>query len=225
LDISTKSKSGSSRASITRLEAARYALLRRLAPAIRHALVGRLHPIGLVSEAMARRMQSAPDAVQARESLEKIHELSRTAITTSADLLSWLAPEQGPAIGLKEGVEECLGLLGTDFSMRGHAIRAELEGADMTVAMPALRTVLAGVLVAQSDALARPSDLLFTAAREGETAVLMLAVKNARREDMPQPEESYRRLAWKEVQALAEAEGVELSRRGRSVELRMAILG
>lgn len=214
-------KNGANRAAQNRVEAARYALLRRLAPAMRHALVGRLHPIGLVSEAMARRMQSVPDAAHARDSLEKIHELARTAIAASADLLSWLAPEEGAVTGLQQGVEECLSLLGTDFSMHGHAIRSELGGAQMRVSKPALRTLLAAVLVAQSDALTRPSDLVFSAAAEGETAVLRLEVKNARREDMPRPEESYRRLAWKEVQTLAAAEGVSLSRQGRSVELRL----
>jgi hypothetical protein len=54
--------------------------------------------------------------------------------------------------------------------------------------------------------------------------VLRLGVKNARREDMPKPEDSYRRLTWKEVQILAAADGVDFSRSGRSMELKLPIL-
>ena len=43
-------------------ESARYALLRRLMPAIRHNLAGSLQPIGMVSAMLERRMQGAsPD--------------------------------------------------------------------------------------------------------------------------------------------------------------------
>jgi len=212
--------------SIGRVEAARYALLRRLAPAIRHALVGKLHPIGLMSEALARRLQSAPEggpADQTRDSLQKIHELSRSAVAACTELISWLAPEEG-AIGLAQGVEECLALLGTDISMRGHAMLSNMDGADMQVSRSALRSVLAASLIAQADALTRPADLGFSAGREGGVAVLRLAVQNARREAMPPPEDNYRRLTWKEVRVLAEAEGVQLSRQGRGIELRLAIL-
>ena len=40
-------------------EAARYALLRRLMPAIRHHLVGEFQPIGMVAAMLERRLQAA----------------------------------------------------------------------------------------------------------------------------------------------------------------------
>jgi len=208
-----------------RVEAARYALLRRIAPAIRHALVGKLHPIGLMSEAMTRRLQSAPDVAQAKGSLEKIHTLARSAITASADLISWVAPEEGSTTGLVQGVEECLGLLGTDLSMRGHSISSEIEESmDVRVSRTALRTILSALLIAQADALVRPSDLAFSASTEGGVAILRVRVQNARREAMPPSEDAYRRLAWKEVRLLADAENAQLSRKGRVIELRLPII-
>ena len=49
---------------------------------------------------------------------------------------SWLAPEEGAVTIVGEGIDECLALLKTDFSMRGFAIRNEAReiGVDVSSA-------------------------------------------------------------------------------------------
>src|SRR5450432_144566 len=76
------------------IEAASYALLRRLAPAFRHRMVGGLHPIELIAEAMEQRLQAAvPDMANARENLGRIKNLSRSAVLSCTSVTNWLAPE------------------------------------------------------------------------------------------------------------------------------------
>src|SRR5512141_1759719 len=85
------------------VEAARYALLRRLAPALRHGMVGALHPIELVAEAIELRLQAAvPDLAAARDNLSKIKDLSRAAVLACTNLTGWLAPEEEAVIMLGE---------------------------------------------------------------------------------------------------------------------------
>jgi hypothetical protein len=55
-------------------EAARYALLRRLAPSMRHHLVVNLQPIGMIYEVMERRLRAdPPDLHEVHESAQKIN--------------------------------------------------------------------------------------------------------------------------------------------------------
>ena len=134
------------------VEAARYALLRRLAPAFRHGVVGALHPIELIAEAVERRLQAAvPDLATARENLGKIKNLSRSAVLSCTNLTSWLAPEEGAVTMLGEGIDECLALLKTDFGMRGFAVRNEAREIGVDVSRAALRNVLTASLITATD--------------------------------------------------------------------------
>src|SRR4029434_7354713 len=104
--------------------AARYAVLRRLAFAMRHQMVVHLQPIGMITEVMERRLQSpSPDLGQMRESMIKINGYSRAAVQSCLDVVSWLAPEDGATVALDVGVDECLDLLRSGFAFRGFTIR------------------------------------------------------------------------------------------------------
>lgn len=211
-------------------ESARYALLRRLAPAIRHGLVGKLHPIGLMSDAMTRRVQATPDLDQVREGLEKIHGLSRSALAACTGLVSWFAPEEGAVVSLQQGVEECLALLGTEMGMRGHTLDCQTGACTDTVASSAVRQVLAAVLLALMDAERQPVDLILQAdaARADVDAPrsigLTLRWAPSSRPPMLVPDDLYRTISWEDVELLAEAEGVEVLRGDQSLDLRFDIV-
>jgi len=159
------------------VEAARYALLRRLAPALRHGMVGALHPVELIAEAIEQRLQAAvPDLANARENLGRIKNLSRSAVLCCTNLTSWLAPEEGAVTMLGEGIDECLALLNTDFGMRGFAIRNEAREIGADVSRAALRNVLTASLIAATDTAPRPADLVLTAEISQGHAVLSILV-------------------------------------------------
>ena len=99
-------------------EAARYALLRRLMPAIRHHLVGEFQPIGMIAAMMERRLQAAtPNLVSLRDNSSMLGELSRTAAGKCTDLLTWIAPPKNASTRLDAGVLDCLNVLSTEFRL------------------------------------------------------------------------------------------------------------
>src|SRR6476661_7410911 len=86
-------------------EAARYALLRRLAPSMRHQLVVNLQPIGMVWEVLDRRLRAPqPDIAQVHGSARQIHGFARAALDASLDVVTWLAPQDGATTAVADGV-------------------------------------------------------------------------------------------------------------------------
>jgi len=208
------------------VEAARYALLRRLAPALRHGMVGALQPVELIAEAIARQLQAAvPDLENARENLGKIRNLSRSAVISCTDATSWLAPEDGAITMLGEGIDECLALLNTDFSMRGFAVRNEARDIGVDVYRAALRNVLTASLIAATDTAPRPSDLVLTAELSRGHSVLSILVRPADRVAIFAQVAVYRSLQWSDVGALARAESVDLLHQGDRVTMRYPVAG
>ncbi len=207
-------------------DAARFALLQRLAPALRHGIVGVLHPIELIVEAIDRRLQAAaPDLANVKENLGKIRNLSRAAVHSCTNLASWLAPEEGAVTMLGEGIDECLALLKTDFSMRGFAVRNETQETGVDVSRAALRNVLTASLITATDTSPQPADLALTSELSQGHAVLSIVLRPAEGVAGFGDAGPYRRLAWADVAALAQAESVELHQQGDRVTLRFPLAG
>lgn len=208
------------------VEAARYALLRRLAPALRHGMVGGLHPIELIAAAVERRLQAAvPDLANASESLGKIKNLSRSAVLCCTNLIGWLAPEEGAVTMLGEGIDECMALLKADFDMRGFAIRNEACEIGVDVSCTALRNVLTASLIAATDAASQPADLVLTADLSQGHALVSILVRAADRDAGFADAAPYRGLEWSDVGALAQSESVHLSREGDRITMLYALAG
>jgi hypothetical protein len=202
------------------VEAARYALLRRLAYAMRHHMVVHLQPIGMITEVMERRLRMpAPDIGQVHESMDKINGFSRAAVQSCLDVVSWLAPEPGVAIGLDAGVQECVAMLRSNFSFRGFALKDEVGGASTPVARAGLRNVLPACLLALTDRAAAPADVVISAPQDGQAAVLAVTLRPTAGPAGFPGDAPYRLLEWSEVQALAAAEGIALAHDALSVRL------
>src|SRR6187549_2292028 len=91
----------------TLAEAARYALLRRLAPSMRHHLVVNLQPIGMIYEVMDRRLRAPqPDLANVHDSAHKINGFARAALDSCLNVVTWLAPEEGATSQVDDGVRE-----------------------------------------------------------------------------------------------------------------------
>lgn len=202
------------------VEAARYALLRRLAYAMRHHMVVHLQPIGMITEVMERRLKlPSPDLAQVHESMSKINGFSRAAVQSCLDVVSWLAPEDGAKVALDEGVEECLALLRSNFNFRGFTLKNEVGAAPAGVARAALRNVLPACLLALIDNAASPADVVVSAGLEPRQAMLSITLRGTDGPAGFAGDPPYRLLAWHEVQALARADGIGFEREGRQVRL------
>jgi hypothetical protein len=206
------------------VEAARHAVLRRLAAAIRHGIVGQLQPIALISDALERRARgAAPDMAGLQTGLAQVKTLSRSAMLSCSNLITWIAPEDNSIIPLGEGVDECVKLLVTEFSMRGFNLENHARQIDVGVSHSALRFVLTGSLLAATDAARSPSDLLVAAKVSVDQAVLSIFVRSADRVPAAAASDAYRRLGWSDAEALADAEAVKLSRQSNNITLNFPI--
>jgi hypothetical protein len=204
-------------------EAARYALLRRLAPAIRHHLVGEFQPIGMIASMLDRRLQAdAPNLLPLRENSAALGKLTRTAASTCMNLMSWLVPKTEAAMRLDSGVLDCLSLLITELRFKGVVIVNEITDLPIEVNLMALRSVLPAALLALSDQQPGPADVVLTASVVDGGVALSIRRHPAERSAENSPSSDYRALTWSDVAALAKAESVGVSHATDAVELRLA---
>lgn len=201
-----------------RAEAARYALLRRLAPSMRHHLVVNLQPIGMIYEVMERRLNvPEPNLAAVHESAQKIKGFARAALSSCLDVVTWLAPEERATTPVAEGVRECVGLLATSLSFRGYAVRNEVTALPGEVSRSAMRNVLTAALIHATDERPPPADLVLTARAEPSRLLVELTLRPTDGNEGFANEAGYRPIEWGDVQALAESESAQVRREGLSV--------
>ncbi len=206
------------------IESARYAVLRRLSPSLRHHLVRPLQPITLIYGVMNHKLAAAtPDLQAVRAHADKINDFAKDALAQCVDMSSWLAPEPGTLVGLAAGVRECVGLLATTLHFRGFHLVNEVDEMAQPVQRDALRMVLIATLLEITDALAEPATLSLSAACQGDRAALSLRVEPRAQGRVEYYDDGYRKLRWSDVQALAGAEHVSLSRDANCVTMGFAL--
>jgi hypothetical protein len=211
---------GSAAALDAAVESARYALLRRLAPSMRHHLVVNLQPIGMVYEIMDRRLRAPePNLADVHDGAQKINSYSRAALASCIDVITWLSPEDGGRTTAAEGIRECLGLVATSFTFRGFALRNESGEVGGEVQRAAFRNVVTGALVYLSDEHPAPAEIVLTAQAAAEGLQMTLTVRPSDGEPGFATAPTYRPLTWDDVQALARADSVQLQRHEASLRI------
>ena len=206
-------------------EAARYALMRRLLPAIRHNIAGLLQPVGMLAAMLERRMTAvAPDLVQLGKSSQSLNTLSREAAATSLNLMNWLAPRDNNLVDVRSAVEESLGLMTTELSFRGFAVANKTTDVQMELPRGMLRSVFTASLIALTDRVEGAAKVVVTAGMtdtDGRIYLKLALESGGSPELLVQGErmQTYRSLDWDDVQALADAEGISLSYGDRCVQL------
>jgi hypothetical protein len=203
-------------------EAARYALLRRLAPSMRHHLVVNLQPIGMIYEVMERRLRAAqPDLAHVHDSAGKINGFARAALASSIDVVGWLSPDEVIGTAVEDAVRECAGLLATSLSFRGYALRNQAAPLPGQVRRSAIRSLLTGALIHTTDHLQPPAELVITTEAAATGAVVRIAIRVTDGDKGFAAEAAYRRLEWRDLEAMAAADGVRLERQGEGLALHL----
>ena len=103
-------------------EAARYALLRRLAPTLRHHMAGEFQPLGMVAALLERRVQKN-DLVGVQEQCAGLGQMSRQAAEHCLDLMNWVAPRGPSELALEVGLAQCVHLLAAAVAARRERVR------------------------------------------------------------------------------------------------------
>lgn len=199
-------------------EAARYTLLRRLAPSMRHHLVVNLQPIGMIYEVMDRRLKAPqPDLADVHDSAHKINGFAKAALHSCLDIVTWLAPDEDVPTTAEAGVRECLGLVATSLTFRGYNLRDEVGSVAGEVRRCAIRTVLTAALIHATDHTPATADLALAGEAVKAGLALSLTVRPTGGEPSFIAEPPYRRLGWADLEALAAAEGVVVTRESPSL--------
>ena len=204
-------------------EAARYGVLRRLGPALKHDMVVNLQAIAMMAEVMNARLErGAPDPAHFQTSIAKLNRLAREAVANCLKVAAWLVPGEDESVKLADGIAECVALLASNFNFRGFIVEADCPDTHFQVSRVVLRNLLIASLVTMTDAAAGPCRVEVSSEIEGQSA--LVTVRISPREDgyegLPY-EPTYRQLDWSDVQALALAEGVDLVRGNDHITMRM----
>jgi hypothetical protein len=107
----------------TAAEAARYAVLRRLGPALKHDMLVNLQAVTMMSELLGARLERGmPTQAELQNSLARIHRTAREAVANCLKVVGWIEPPEDEVIGLREGVEASLALVRSSFNFRGMVV-------------------------------------------------------------------------------------------------------
>ena len=210
--------------SVQQIEAARYVVLRRLSPSLRHHLVRPLQPITLIYGVMSHKLATAePDLQALRSQADKINEFAKDALAECIDMVTWLAPEPGVLTELGTGVMECVGLLATTLHFCGFRLVNEVGTPAVQLRRNALRMVLIAALLEVTDTLAECATLTLSATVSKDEVTVSVQVSLTDEGRVERYDDGYRKLVWGDVQALAASEDVSLSRKDGRVTMRFAI--
>ena len=216
-----------------RAEAARYALLRRLAPAMRHDMAGGFQPVMMLATVVEKRLLAAtPDLSTLVKNSSDIRTLAIAATRSSLDLIGWMALDPNARVGLGQGIKDALHLVATEFSFKGFKFVNQTEGEATEVGRDHLRGVFVAALLALTDAAAASTaNILLTAARDGQDVLVTISMTDvggtlgaiSPHEEFLIGLASYRNIDWDDVQAIADVDGLSVIYETGSVMLRLPI--
>jgi C4-dicarboxylate-specific signal transduction histidine kinase len=207
----------------TSAEAARYGVLRRLAPALKHDMVVNLQAVAMMAEVLNARLdRGTPTPADFQKNISDINRLARDAVKTCLKVVTWMSPTDDMGVQLRDGVDECVNLMQSSFNFRGFTIASEVNQEDFEVSLVALRNLLAASLLTVADAAEVPGTVLVTADLTPESAQLTVrCIAGDKPRDEMTPEVPYRQMEWADVQALAQAESVDLVRGADQIVMRL----
>jgi hypothetical protein len=204
-------------------EAARYGVLRRLGPVLKHDMVVNLQAISMMAEVLNARIErSSPSPADFQANISKLNRLARDAVASCLKVSTWIEPGEEQGVRLSEGVDECMALLNGNFNFRGFTVSREVTDGEFQVWRIALRNLLVASLITLTDAASGPCEVrVKAAARDGFAEITVTVRPREEPVDAMAFEPGYRSLDWSDVQALAAAESVELVRGPDQITMRL----
>lgn len=193
-------------------DAARYRLLLRLAPAIRHDLFGALQVPELMIGMIERRVQSAsPDLDKIREDLVLLRSASDKAVSSSMSFMSWIEPDGEQTSDVETAVFDCIAMLSLPLKLKGFNLLNDVAGIEARLSVTAVRQVLSAALIALSDHSEAPAALLVEAKATPGFIEISIFLSPADKAPRVFGAKADRPLEWREVEVLARAQSVQLT--------------
>ncbi len=161
-------------------DAVRYAVLRKLASGMRHALVSELQAVQFTAELAARMQGTGVTDAKLAECLQRMAEQTRAAIDSARALTEWLRPDDNATTTVGEALRQCLRLAGDDWRLRGIEASVDVRTGPVLVAKAALHELLLTSLVALVDTHPGAIDIEVTAEAAGANVIVSLNAKPRR---------------------------------------------
>ena len=201
-------------------EAACHAVLRRVAPALRHEVAGFMQPVGMLMMVLQRRVQMPePDLQAITKTVTSVSALAKEATTGCMRVMGWMASREDAHVNLRSGVDEAINLLAMELSSSGLEIASDLPFNGNEVPQSFLRTVLIGAVLAFCDQCTTGGTLQVSVDAESGgdpgTRGLMLRMLPGSATASPAPADAIRtsrRIDWTDVEAMAAQFGVSMAR-------------
>jgi hypothetical protein len=191
-------------------EAARYALLMRLGPSLRHGLMGQIQILQFLAEMALRQSKSGSNATQAAEAVGKMPSQVVVIRERCHALARWLRSDLDEIVSVDAVVEEVRAMLDVEFSLRERQLIVQCALAEVYAPREPLIEVLAAALLALSDESRQSGVFKVEGAMNDGYAVLLIS-SHLQPEDIVGPDAPYRNLNWNDVTALARGGGIDLS--------------
>lgn len=201
-------------------EAARYAVLNRLMPVLRHDVAGALQPIRTLLLVLERRVQRAePDLEAIAKTVASVSTLTKQATINCMSALGWMASPEDVHVSLRSSVDEATQLLALELSVNSLSLVNGIADDSATAPQSFLRSVLMGALLAFCDQCVAGGTLhvTFDAAaadspQPDRLQLRMLPVEVEKSPALLERVRKYRTIGWPDVAAMAQACGVQMAR-------------
>ena len=201
-------------------EAASYAVLRRIAPALRHDVAGFMQPVGMLVMVLQRRVQMPePDMQAIAKNVTSVSALAKEATTGCMNALDWMASQGDARVNLRGCVDEAAKLLAMELSASGLEIANHLPADGAEISQRFFRSVLMGALLAFSDQRTVGGTLQVNldaeSGNDSLTSRLMLRLLPGSATSLPESPDAVprsRHIDWPDVDAMAGSFGVHTAR-------------
>ncbi len=208
-------------ASAYEADAIRYAVLRKLASGMRHALVTELQTIQFSAELAARMQHGGANGPELATNLERMSDQVRAAIDSARSVIEWLRPDDNATTTVDEALQQCLRVAGDDWRLRGIEASTTVRTGGARVSRAALHDLLVTSLLALIDTHPGAIDIEVAAESADEDVVLRLRARSSERRSPFPSLTVYRSLTCEDVVTMGRAHGVECSCTGDSLTLRL----
>ena len=201
-------------------EAARYAVLRRLMPVLRHDVAGSLQPIRTLLVVLERRTQlPQPDLAAIAKTVTSISTLTKQASVDCMSALGWMASGDDAHVSLRSSVDDATKWLALELAAHSLLIVNGIADDSATAPQSFLRSVFMGALLAFCDQCVSGGTLQVTfdaaavdSPQPGRLQLRMLADDTGKSPSFLDVGRKYRLIGWPDVEAMAQSCAVEMAR-------------
>ena len=201
-------------------EAARYAVLERLMPILRHDVAGAMQAPRMLLMVMQKRLQGAePDLQAIAQNVTTIGTLTQQATLSCMAALAWIAPGEDIDVGLRASVNEASAWLAMELSSNALVLVNGIEDETLTAPQTFFRSIFLGAVLAFCDQYAGGGSLRVSVkpatAGSGLPGQLQLNLLPNTAGKLPVFQDAAskpRLIDWSDVQAMAKSSGIHMAR-------------